>query len=83
MNFTRELYKTEFGINTDSLSESEKLVLIVFTYLILAINASIMFIICEILLRFFKQKIEPEILYALSVFLLVVGIMRTVSIIVY
>ena len=83
MNFTRELYKTEFVINTDSVSESEKVVHIVLTYLILAINSAIMFIIHKILLGLFKHKIEPEILYALSIFLLVVGIMRTVSIIIY
>lgn len=47
------------------------------------VDAAIIFIIREILIGLFKHKIEPELLYALSVFILVLGILRTASIVVY
>ena len=47
------------------------------------VDAAIVFVIREILIGLFKNKIEPDLLYALSVFLLVLGIIRTASIIIY
>ncbi len=47
------------------------------------VDAAIIFIIREILIGLFKHKIEPDMLYALSVFLLVLGILRTAAILVY
>lgn len=47
------------------------------------VDAAIIFIIREVLINLFKHKVEPELLYAISVFLLVLGILRIASIVVY
>lgn len=47
------------------------------------VDAAIIFIIREILIGLFKHKIEPDMLYALSAFLLVLGALRTAGILVY
>lgn len=47
------------------------------------IDAAIVFTIREVLIVLFKHEIKPEMIYALSVFLLVLGILRTSAVIVY
>jgi uncharacterized membrane protein (DUF373 family) len=47
------------------------------------VDAAIVFVIREILIALFKHSIEPEMLYALSAFLLVLGAIRTAAVIVY
>ena len=47
------------------------------------IDAAIVFTIREILIGLFKHQLQPEMIYALSVFLLVLGILRTSAVIVY
>lgn len=47
------------------------------------LDASIIFIIRELLIGLFKHNIEPEMLFALSGFLLVLGALRIASIIVH
>lgn len=50
-----------------------------FTFIV---DAAIVFIIREILIALFKHELKPEMLYALSVFLLVLGALRIGSILV-
>jgi len=47
------------------------------------IDAAIVFTIREILIGLFKHKLQPDMIYALSIFLLVLGIIRTSAVIVY
>jgi len=47
------------------------------------VDAAIVFVIREILIALFKHEIKPEMLYALSVFLLVMGALRIGSVLVY
>lgn len=47
------------------------------------LDAAIIFIIRELLIGLFKHNIEPEMLFALSCFLFVLGALRIASIIVY
>jgi uncharacterized membrane protein (DUF373 family) len=47
------------------------------------VDAAIIFVIREILIELFKQKIEPDMLYALTAFLFVLGALRTAAILVY
>jgi uncharacterized membrane protein (DUF373 family) len=47
------------------------------------VDAAIVFVIREILIALFKHEIKPEMLYALSVFLLVLGALRIGSVLVY
>jgi uncharacterized membrane protein (DUF373 family) len=47
------------------------------------IDAAIVFVLREILIALFKHELKPEMLYALSVFLLVLGALRIGSILVY
>jgi uncharacterized membrane protein (DUF373 family) len=47
------------------------------------VDAAIIFIIREVLINLFKHEIKPEMLYAISVFLLVLGALRIASIIVF
>ncbi|WP_420598556.1 phosphate-starvation-inducible PsiE family protein [Neptuniibacter sp.] len=47
------------------------------------LDAAIIFIIRELLIGLFKHNIEPEMLFALSVFLFVLGALRIASIVVY
>lgn len=46
-------------------------------------DAAIIFIIREVLINLFKHEVKPEMLYAISVFLLVLGALRIASIIVF
>ena len=46
-------------------------------------DAAIIFVIREVLIGLFKHEIKPELLYAVSVFLLVLGALRIASIVVY
>ncbi|MDH5357474.1 MAG: phosphate-starvation-inducible PsiE family protein [Gammaproteobacteria bacterium] len=46
------------------------------------IDAAIVFVIREILIALFKHEVEPEMLYAFSVFLFVLGALRIGSILV-
>lgn len=46
-------------------------------------DAAIIFTIREMLIGLFKHDIKPELLYAVSVFLLVLGALRIASIVVY
>lgn len=47
------------------------------------VDAAIIFIIREVLITLFKHEVKPELLYAISVFLLVLGALRIASIIVF
>ena len=47
------------------------------------LDAAIIFIISELLIGLFKHNIEPEMLFALSAFLFVLGALRIASILVY
>lgn len=47
------------------------------------VDAAIIFIIREVLITLFKHEVKPELLYAISAFLLVLGALRIASIIVY
>ena len=47
------------------------------------VDAAIIFIIREILIALFEKKVDAEMLYALSVFLFVLGALRTAAILVY
>jgi len=47
------------------------------------IDAAIVFTVREILIGLFKHQLEANMIYALSVFLLVLGIIRTSAVIVY
>lgn len=47
------------------------------------VDAAIIFIIREVLITLFKHEVKPELLYAISVFLLVLGALRIASIVVY
>jgi len=46
-------------------------------------DAGIVFVLREIMLKLFEQKILPEEIYALSALLFVLGCMRTASVLVY
>lgn len=46
-------------------------------------DAAIIFIIREVLIGLFKHQIKPEMLYAISAFLLVLGALRIASVIVF
>lgn len=47
------------------------------------VDAGIVFVLREIMLKLFEQKIPPEQVYALSALLLVLGCLRTASVLVY
>ena len=47
------------------------------------IDAAIVFIIREMLIGLFKHELQSDMIYSLSVFLLVLGIIRTSAVIVY
>lgn len=47
------------------------------------VDAGIVFVLREIMLKLFEQKISPDQVYALSVLLLVLGCLRTASVLVY
>jgi len=47
------------------------------------IDAAIVFTVREILIGLFKHQLQAEMIYALSVFLLVLGVIRTSAVIVY
>ena len=47
------------------------------------IDAALVFVIREILIALFKHELEPEMLYAYSAFILVLGALRIGSILVY
>ncbi|QOL27305.1 phosphate-starvation-inducible PsiE family protein [Thalassotalea sp. LPB0316] len=47
------------------------------------LDAAIVFIIREILIALFKHQIKPDMLYALSAFLFVIGALRVATVIVY
>lgn len=47
------------------------------------IDAGIVFVLREIMIQLFEHKLQPEEIYALSVLLLVLGILRIASIIVF
>lgn len=47
------------------------------------IDAAIVFVIREIMIALFKHEIEPQMLYAFSAFLLVLGVLRIGSVILY
>jgi len=47
------------------------------------LDAAIIFTVREILIGLFKHDIKPDMLYALSAFLLVLGLLRTASVIMY
>ena len=47
------------------------------------IDAAIVFVLREILITLFKHELEPEMLYAFSVFILVLGALRLGSVLVY
>jgi len=47
------------------------------------VDAAIVFVIREILIGLFKHEIKPEMLYALSVFILVLGALRIGSVLVF
>ncbi len=46
-------------------------------------DAAIVFIIREVLIMLFKHEIKPDMLYALALFLLVLGALRISSVLVY
>jgi uncharacterized membrane protein (DUF373 family) len=47
------------------------------------VDAAIVFVIREILIDLFKDEVEPQMLYAFSAFLLVLGVLRIGSMLVY
>lgn len=47
------------------------------------VDAAIVFVLREILIALFKHELKPEMLYAFSVFLLVLGMLRIGSVLVY
>ena len=47
------------------------------------IDAAIVFTVREMLIGLFKHQLEPNMIYALSAFLLVLGLLRTSAVIVY
>ncbi len=47
------------------------------------VDAAIVFVIREILIALFKHELAPEMLYAFSVFLLVLGALRTSAVVMY
>jgi uncharacterized membrane protein (DUF373 family) len=47
------------------------------------VDAAIVYVIREILIALYKHALEPEMLYAFSAFLLVLGIIRTAAVVVY
>ena len=47
------------------------------------IDAAIVFVLREILITLFKHELEPEMLYAFSVFIFVLGALRIGSVLVY
>jgi len=47
------------------------------------LDAAIIFTVREILIGLFKHEIKPDMLYALSAFLLVLGLLRTGAVIMY
>ncbi|MCR4298560.1 MAG: phosphate-starvation-inducible PsiE family protein [Gallionella sp.] len=47
------------------------------------VDAGIVFVLREIMIKLFEQKISPDDVYALSALLFVLGILRTVSVLVY
>lgn len=47
------------------------------------VDAAIIFIIREVLISLFKHEAKPELLYAISAFLLVLGALRIASIVVF
>lgn len=47
------------------------------------VDAAIVFVICESLIGLFKHEIEPQMLYAFSAFLLVLGALRIDSVLGY
>jgi len=47
------------------------------------VDAAIVFVLREILIALFKHELKPEMLYALSVFILVLGAIRIGSVLVY
>ena len=47
------------------------------------IDAGIVFVLREIMIQLFEHKLEPQEIYALSALLLVLGLLRIASIIVY
>lgn len=47
------------------------------------VDAAIIFIIREVLINLFKHEAKPELLYAISAFLLVLGALRIASIVVF
>lgn len=47
------------------------------------VDAAIVFVLREVLITLFKHELKPEMLYALSVFLLVLGTLRIGSVLVY
>ena len=47
------------------------------------VDAAIVFVIREILIGLFKHKIEPDMLYAFTAFLFVLGALRTAAVMVY
>ena len=47
------------------------------------VDAAIIFIIREVLINLYKHEVKPELLYAISAFLLVLGILRIASIVVF
>ena len=47
------------------------------------IDAAIVFVVREVLIALFKHELKPEMIYALSAFLLVLGLIRIGSVLVY
>lgn len=47
------------------------------------VDAAIVFVIREILIMLFKHELKPDMLYALSAFLFVLGALRIASVVVY
>ena len=47
------------------------------------VDAAIVFILREVMIALFKHDLKPEMIYALSVFLLVLGALRLGSVLVY
>ncbi len=47
------------------------------------VDAAIVFVLREILISLFKHEMHPDMLYAFSVFLLVLGALRIASVLVY
>ena len=47
------------------------------------VDAAIVFVLREILIALFKHELKPEMIYAFSAFLLVLGALRTASVLVY